>query len=88
MLSLNHGFGTVDTANKQQSTKKKVDSRLDYPKVDFDSLTIVESQILRAYEIHPWYKPPGFSRLSSYRQSLKMTFYCQMDLVYGKMPQS
>ena len=26
-------IGTIDTANKQQSTKKKVDSRLDYPKL-------------------------------------------------------
>ena len=51
-------------------------------------LTIVESLILRAYEKHPWYKNPGFSRLSSYRQSLKMTFYCQLDLTIGKMPQN
>ena len=56
--------------------------------VDFELLTIVESQILRAYEIHPWYKNLGLSRLSSYRQSLKMTFYCQLDLTNGKMPQN
>jgi len=52
---------------------------------DFELLTIVESHILRASEIQRWYKNPGFSRFSSYRQSLKMTSYCQPDLANGKI---
>ncbi|MDY2932114.1 MAG: hypothetical protein SOT90_08375, partial [Muribaculaceae bacterium] len=31
-------IGTIDTANKQPSTKKKVDSRLDYPKLTLNYL--------------------------------------------------
>jgi len=31
------------------------------------------------------YKNPGFSRFSGYRQSLKMTSYCQPDLANGKI---
>ena len=52
--------------------------------VDFELLTAIESQTLRASEIQLRYKNPGFSRFSSYRQSLKMTSYCQLDLTNGK----
>ncbi len=59
-------------------------SENDIPDFGFELLTVVESQILRAFEIQRWYKNSGFSRFSNYRQSLKMTSYCQPDLANGK----
>ena len=58
-----------------------------HTRLGFELLTAIESQILSTSEIQRWYKNPGFSRLSNYRQSLKMTFYCQLDLTNGKNAQ-
>ena len=59
-----------------------------HTRLGFELLTAIESQILSTSEIQRWYKNPGFSRLSNYLQSHKMTFYCQLDLTNGKNAQT
>ena len=56
-----------------------------HTRLGFESLTAIESHTLRTSEIQLRYKNLIFRWFSCYRQSPKMTFYCQLDLTNGKI---
>jgi len=53
--------------------------------VEFELLTVVESQMLRASKIQLRYKNLFFRWFSCYRQSPKTSNCCQPDLANGKI---